>query len=164
MRHLLDQPSQASLLAALGLVCGLFLRPGTAAAQCEPSIPACQANLAPFQSVGHRYFRAEIFPNGNAKLRYQFEFDRIYRIVPCGTSDRNGRLAFNVYDRTGVLVFSSTTAPERTSYDFDFGTSGQYTFVVGFEQGGGCAALLIGTLPKDSPEAATLRPVRLGRP
>ncbi len=147
-----------------GILLAALLLPRFAAAQCDAALPACQPALAPFQSVGPRYFRAELFPTGNAKLRYSFDFDHLYRIVPCGTSDRNGRLVFNLYDPAGVLVFSSPSSSSRASYDFDFGTSGQYTLVVGFDQGGGCAALLLGALPKDSPEAASLRPVRVGRP
>lgn len=151
------------------LAAGLFLiwlcAVCEAKAQCESAAETCTGSLAPFQPVSGAYFRAELFPFASAKLRIQFEFDRVYRIVPCGTSDRNARLVFNLYDRAGVLVYSSSSSPDRSVFEFDFGVSGQYTIVAGFEQGGGCAALLIGSTAKDAaPADVAQRIIHLGRP
>lgn len=119
--------------------------PVLAQSDCAGSELACRSRISYFNSDGS-YYRAELFDGESAKLRTTFYSGMVYRIVPCGTSSQGKPLLVEIYDHRGVGVFHSRTYPEKGYYDIRFGATGQYTVEVRFEQGEGCASLLVGYL------------------
>ena len=138
----------------LSLVAALLLGVIQVDAQCTQKVAECNDVLAGFERLEGKYYRSELFPYEFARLKLTFYHDKVYRLAPCGQSKAGSPLIFNLYDKAGILVFSSKDDP-KPHYDFACGVTGYFTLVAGYEQGGGCAAILFGQLDH---EKAAARP------
>jgi hypothetical protein len=122
--------------------------------QCEKNMQDCSHLIEPFNSDGNFYYRAQLFPNEQAKLRYSFLTNMTYRVIPCGKSDKNEDLSINIFDKAGVRVFTSKELPNNNGYyDIEFGVAGQYTIAASFESGSGCASIIVAYLPSEKAKA-----------
>ncbi|MCS6904136.1 MAG: hypothetical protein RML72_04960 [Bacteroidia bacterium] len=110
----------------------------------------CSHLIPPFNSDGNFYYRAQLFPNEQAKLKYTFLTGITYRIIPCGRSDKNEPLSINIFDKAGLRVFTSKDVTTNNGYyDIEFGIAGQYTIAASFESGSGCASIIVAYLSND---------------
>jgi hypothetical protein len=139
---LLMIPHRFAVVIAAALV-WLPLTAGLQQSQCQQAAGACKPLMAPFNYDG-AYFRAELFDGESASLRQTFYSGMTYRIIPCGTSSNGGRLNVSVFDSRDVGVFHSRQQPGKNFFDIQFGATGTYRVEVRFENGEGCAAVLIG--------------------
>lgn len=147
--------TQLAAVLLLGSVFAWLLGgPVSGFGQCEKPSDQCANQLDPFNSDGDFYYRAQLFPGEMAKLRYSFFTGMRYRIIPCGTSDTGANLVFDVFDQTGLRVYTSKTNPGKGYYDIEFGASGQYLIEASFTEGEGCASILVGYM--DADEASRL--------
>lgn len=116
--------------------------------QCAKVTDNCIQFIKPYQSEG-QYYRAQLFPEEEAKLKVTFFSRMAYRIVPCGKSSTNSPLIFTIFDKNGVFIYTNKDEPNKTHYDFTFGATGPYQIRARYESGEGCAALLVGYLEED---------------
>lgn len=134
--------------------------PGAAAAQydCESALASCEATLEPFEQTRGRYFRAELFPDEVAKIPLRIDFEKMYRVVPCGNSTTGEPLIIEIYSDGGLLLYSTEKQERRAYYDFAYGTTRNFTLTARYPSGRGCAVLLVGALSKSgNPQVDNLR-------
>lgn len=148
------------LYALAWLACCMPLA-ASAQYDCESALESCEATLEPFEQTRGRYFRAELFPNEVAKIPLRIDFDKMYRVVPCGSSTTGEPLIVEIYSDGGLLLYSSEKQERRAYYDFAYGTTRNFTLTARYPSGRGCAVLLVGALSKsDNPQIDNLRVLR----
>lgn len=118
-------------------------------AQCDDIAESCEAVLVPYNSTG-QYYRAELFPGEDARLKLTFYRGMLYRVVPCSGASGQ-RLIISVYDRTGKLLYNNETRGGDAYVDLSFGATSDYTLVAKYAgDGSGCAAVVVGYRPLDA--------------
>ncbi len=116
-------------------------------AQCDERANSCLPKLKPFNSNG-QYYRVQLVENEVGKIRLVFNSNLVYRIASCNKSNDGKSLIIKIFDINGKQVFSNESDTSNF-WDIQFGATAQYTIQANYPSGSGCAALLVGYLPKD---------------
>lgn len=126
------------------LLLGLLASPLALRAQCDDAADACETILLPYNSTG-QYYRAQLFPGEDARLRLTFYRGMLYRVVPCSGAEDGARLLISVYDKTGKLLYNNESRAGDAFVDLSFGATSDYVLVARYAgQASGCAAVLVG--------------------
>lgn len=116
-------------------------------AQCDEKATSCLPKLKPFNSNG-QYYRVQLVENEIGKIRLVFNSNLVYRIASCNQSNQGKSLIIKIFDMNGKQVFSNES-DTKNFWDIQFGATAQYTIQANYPAGSGCAALLVGYMPKD---------------
>ncbi len=116
-------------------------------AQCDERASSCLPKLKPFNSNG-QYYRVQLVENEVGKIRLVFNSNLIYRIASCNKSNDGKSLIIKIFDVNGKQVFSNESDTSNF-WDIQFGATAQYIIQASYPSGSGCAALLVGYLPKE---------------
>lgn len=115
--------------------------------QCDERASSCLPKLKPFNSNG-QYYRVQLVENEVGKIRLVFNSNLVYRIASCNQSNDGKALIIKIFDMNGKQVFSNES-DTKNFWDIQFGATAQYTIQANYPSGSGCAALLVGYLPKE---------------
>jgi hypothetical protein len=127
------------------IIVSLVCFSGFASAQCDDIAQDCSYDLLPFNSDG-QFYRAQLFPGEQAKMRITFYEGIVYRVVPCSEDPKGNPLVFTLYDKRGNKLFSNAGTLDQRAWDFAFGATADYLIEVslGKPSNSGCVAVLIG--------------------
>jgi hypothetical protein len=146
-------PVPAMIRSTILLLAYLLLGSIYAHAQCDDVAQDCSYDLLPFNSDG-QFYRAQLFPGEQAKMRITFYEGIVYRIVPCSEDPKSNPLVFTLYDKRGNKLFSNAGTLDQRAWDFAFGATADYLIEVslGKPSNSGCVAIQIGYKEMDDEE------------
>ena len=123
-------------------LCAWIALPTALSAQCDKVAESCALELIDFLSDG-QYYRAQVIEGETATLKVTFYEGFIYRIVAC--TDANGaKVKYSLHDGSMAQVFSNSNVPDGTGWDFEVGSTDEFTIKATLGKGAGCIVFSIG--------------------
>jgi hypothetical protein len=111
-------------------------------AQCDKVAEACNVELTDFLSDG-QYYRAQVIEGETATLKVAFYEGFTYRIVAC-TDAKGNKIKYTLHDGSNAQVFSNSNVPDGTGWDFEVGSTEEFTIKASLGNAAGCIVFSIG--------------------
>lgn len=124
-------------LLALGLALPL-----TTGAQCERPVNVCSAELTEFLTDTKPY-KAVVKEGASVHFKMQLYEGFLYRVVAC-TDVPGAQIRYTVYDGSKKPVFSHVGSASGAYWDFEIGSSDEFTIKASLSKGAGCVVFGVG--------------------
>jgi hypothetical protein len=123
-------------------LCAWIAFPAALSAQCDQVAESCAIELTDFLSDG-QYYRAQVIEGETATLKVTFYEGFTYRIVGC-TDAKGAKIKYSLHDGSNAQVFSNNNVPDGTGWDFEVGSTDEFTIRATLGKGAGCIVFSIG--------------------